>query len=180
MLQLHFRFVIIWVITTTGEETRWVVGKACSECLTNRQVFNQPVVITSKQLRDKISPMLCLITWLQMLYWYWQKDFPNKRAYIRPQQFQCSLCWIIFIVICWLAVCQFEGRGWHLSHLSALKRYRYVLVSLLLTSDSSKLLGHNPDSKVHGANMGPIWGRQDPGGPRLALLTLLSGKSGLA
>ena len=24
-----------------------------------------------------------------------------------------------------------------------------------------------PDSKVHGANMGPIWGRQDPGGPNL-------------
>ena len=23
----------------------------------------------------------------------------------------------------------------------------------------------NPDSKVHWANMGPIWGRQDPGGP---------------
>ena len=22
-----------------------------------------------------------------------------------------------------------------------------------------------PDSKVHGANMGPIWGRQDPVGP---------------
>ena len=22
-----------------------------------------------------------------------------------------------------------------------------------------------PDSKVNGANMGPIWGRQDPGGP---------------
>ena len=24
-----------------------------------------------------------------------------------------------------------------------------------------------PDSKVHGANMGPIWGRQDPGGPQV-------------
>ena len=24
-----------------------------------------------------------------------------------------------------------------------------------------------PDSKVHGAKMGPIWGRQDPGGPRV-------------
>ena len=24
-----------------------------------------------------------------------------------------------------------------------------------------------PESKVHGANMGPIWGRQDPGGPRV-------------
>ena len=22
-----------------------------------------------------------------------------------------------------------------------------------------------PDSKIHEANMGPIWGRQDPGGP---------------
>ena len=24
-----------------------------------------------------------------------------------------------------------------------------------------------PDIKVHGANMGPIWGRQDPGGPHV-------------
>ena len=24
-----------------------------------------------------------------------------------------------------------------------------------------------PDSKVHGANIGPIWGRQDPGGPHV-------------
>ena len=23
------------------------------------------------------------------------------------------------------------------------------------------------DSKVYGANMGPIWGRQDPGGPHV-------------
>ena len=26
----------------------------------------------------------------------------------------------------------------------------------------------NHDSKVHGANMGPIWGRQDPGGPHVS------------
>ena len=26
---------------------------------------------------------------------------------------------------------------------------------------------NNPDSKVHGVNMGPIWGRQDPGGPHV-------------
>ena len=26
---------------------------------------------------------------------------------------------------------------------------------------------HSPDSKLHGANMGPIWGRQDPGGPHI-------------
>ena len=35
----------------------------------------------------------------------------------------------------------------------------------------------DPDSKVHGANMGPIWDGQDPGGgPMLAPGTLLSGE----
>ena len=29
-----------------------------------------------------------------------------------------------------------------------------------------------PDSKVHAANMGPIWGRQDPGGPHVGPMTL--------
>ena len=37
-----------------------------------------------------------------------------------------------------------------------------------------------PDNKVHGANMGPIWGRQDPGGPHVAPWTLLSGIKPLA
>ena len=26
---------------------------------------------------------------------------------------------------------------------------------------------NTPDSKVHGANIGPIWGRQDPAGPHV-------------
>ena len=47
----------------------------------------------------------------------------------------------------------------------------YILVVLLLD---------NPDSKVHGANMGPIWARQDPGGPMLAPWTLLSGNAYIA
>ena len=36
---------------------------------------------------------------------------------------------------------------------------------------------HNesPDRKVHGANMGPIWDRQDPGGPHVDQWTLLYG-----
>ena len=29
------------------------------------------------------------------------------------------------------------------------------------------ILGNILDSKVHGGNMGPIWGRQDPGGPHV-------------
>ena len=30
-----------------------------------------------------------------------------------------------------------------------------------------------PDSKVHGANMEPIWGRQDPGGPHVGPMNLV-------
>ena len=29
-----------------------------------------------------------------------------------------------------------------------------------------------PDNKAHGANMGPIWGRQDPGGPHVGPMNL--------
>ena len=29
-----------------------------------------------------------------------------------------------------------------------------------------------PDSKVHEANMGPTWGRQDPGGPHVGHMNL--------
>ena len=30
----------------------------------------------------------------------------------------------------------------------------------------------HPDNKVHGGNMGPIWGRQDPGGPHVGPMKL--------
>ena len=33
------------------------------------------------------------------------------------------------------------------------------------TSHKCFVVVSNPDSKVHGANTGPIWGQQDPGGP---------------
>ena len=32
--------------------------------------------------------------------------------------------------------------------------------------------GVTPDSKVHVTNMGPIWGRQDPGGPHVGPMNL--------
>ena len=44
-------------------------------------------------------------------------------------------------------------------------RDRIKLHWLLQIQNISGLYGNNPDSKVLGANMGPIWGRQDSGGP---------------
>ena len=35
------------------------------------------------------------------------------------------------------------------------------------------IVTHFPDSKIHGANMGPIWGRKDPGGPHVAPMNLV-------
>ena len=35
-----------------------------------------------------------------------------------------------------------------------------------------KWLDTYPDSKVHGANMGPTWGQQDPGGPNVGHVNL--------
>ena len=36
--------------------------------------------------------------------------------------------------------------------------------------NSIKLTAFTPDSKVHGANMGPIWGPQDPVGPHVGAM----------
>ena len=35
------------------------------------------------------------------------------------------------------------------------------------SSNNTQTRFRHPDSKVHGANMGPIWGRRDPGGPHV-------------
>ena len=45
---------------------------------------------------------------------------------------------------------------------------RYVRVQRNTTTNKLNHVNKNcPDSKVHGANIGPIWGRQDPGGPHV-------------
>ena len=47
----------------------------------------------------------------------------------------------------------------------------YWIESMHLESRSS-VWGGYPDGKVHGANMGPIWGLQDPGGPHVSPMNL--------
>ena len=53
-----------------------------------------------------------------------------------------------------------------------------VTQSMLLIDMSGHQAQHEynmftyPDSKVHGAYMGPTWGRQDPGGPHVGPMNL--------
>ena len=51
-------------------------------------------------------------------------------------------------------------RQWHFH-----KIFVFICVSFWQTLN--QYFTCTPDSKVHGANMGPIWGRQDPGGPHV-------------
>ena len=55
------------------------------------------------------------------------------------------------------------GVKWPLRDSSALERHNLLSMAALLKG----FVNINPDSKVHGANMGPIWGRQDPGEPHV-------------
>ena len=42
-----------------------------------------------------------------------------------------------------------------------------VEVNVWLSNYITRQTMNVPDSKVHGAYMGPTWGQQDPGGPRV-------------
>ena len=55
-------------------------------------------------------------------------------------------------------------------HLTVLCRGTVIVnVSPILQGwhTDTETINHKADSKVHGANMGPIWGQQDPGGPHV-------------
>ena len=45
--------------------------------------------------------------------------------------------------------------------------FNEILIKNHTLSSKKIYLKMSPDSKVHGSNMGPIWGRQDPGGPQV-------------
>ena len=46
-------------------------------------------------------------------------------------------------------------------------RYQQWMCQMCLMLQYCPLAWYYPDSKVHGANMGPIWGQQDPVGPHV-------------
>ena len=59
------------------------------------------------------------------------------------------------------------GLGCPVSQIGLSNAARSGVTNVIFTKDSLKAIIHQafPDSKVHGANMGPIWGQQDPRGP---------------
>ena len=78
---------------------------------------------------------------------------------------------------CWWLVCAWRWSVLSLSSCGTPNRWQktsgyvwYVLVDL---GARSKYLGYgDPNNKVYGANMGPTWGRQDPGRPHVGYINL--------
>ena len=68
-------------------------------------------------------------------------------------------CWVHFVL------------DWELNELRRLEADNFTCFSDLHMLDVGYAF---PDSKVHGANMGPTWGRQDPGRPHVGPINLLS------
>ena len=62
----------------------------------------------------------------------------------------------------------------HVTGVYRLLHILFLLLQLIAAKHRGRYrVGHilyYPYSKVHGANMGPIWGRQDPGGPHVGLM----------
>ena len=72
--------------------------------------------------------------------------------------------------MCWYLTTIKQRNGWIVN----IKHGMYYITDCLLSplKVSNVWITHlmyyildYPDSKVHGSNVGPIWGRQDPGGP---------------
>ena len=51
--------------------------------------------------------------------------------------------------------------------------YLILIFSAVIRKELVKLASNNPDDKVHGANMGTNWGREDPGGPLVGPMNLV-------
>ena len=59
-----------------------------------------------------------------------------------------------------------------MKYLKCLKIYLSYCMESFNIESAARFAGFlcTPNSKVHGANMGPIWGRQDPDGPHVGLM----------
>ena len=51
--------------------------------------------------------------------------------------------------------------------------YDVITTCLALYTWFDIILHHDPDSNFHAGNMGPIWGRQDPGGPHVGPMNIV-------
>ena len=90
-------------------------------------------------------------------YWY-RKSHCGNKTILRPSYLHNGI--------------PFTTKTTSLYWIDRVYRMKLHCASSLIRLLQCQWSDHDPDSKVYGANMGPIWGRQDPGGPHVGPMNL--------
>ena len=74
--------------------------------------------------------------------------------------------WVVRSLKCWLNPLGYVFQ-WNWIYCPCWDRYSLAVSCCILPQ-----VNGYPDNKIHGANMRPIWGRQDPGGPHVGPMNI--------
>ena len=85
----------------------------------------------------------------------------HQRCFSQDQSIRWRCFWCLKTITHWLLQDEISGSIAHN------KDFLQMLCTIPLWKCVMAPVNTYPNSKVHGANMGPIWGRQDPGGPHV-------------
>ena len=85
----------------------------------------------------------------------------SKSACVKGQIVAQTALFELFPEMCRIFTLNMLSRWMPECHAKSTRPWESVVAIASSESDNY------PDSKVHGANMGPIWGQQDPGGPHV-------------
>ena len=145
------------------------------------------------------TPVLWSLCALKSFNWY--PSSLQQRSYIAVKMFYSLICviWVVALsVLPWASKTAFSASSSRFDHLTisvsncvscrswALlartflhKTYQFVPPTVLCEPKRplccfwrNMQVTKTPESKVHGANMGPTWGRQDPGGSHVGLIKI--------
>ena len=136
--------------------------------------------------RPLSEPMLTRLTDACIRHWGagWVKTEPRKRRYVKNDVDFLPIPhnrrhppWLAHKGVIWRACCEFlMFAKWCYIIGPRYNGSDSIIGKMCISNNSARdkwgkiihlLPCDTPDSKVHGANMGPIWGRQGPGGPHV-------------
>ena len=144
----------------TSQWARWRLKSPAS------WLFTQPFIQGADRRKHQSSPSLPCMTGIHRS----PVNSPHK----------LPITWIMFplddVIInsaCVHAVHENTQSYNQILHLTHCYKNRYLVIYVLIIVLAPKHTKRCPDSKVHGANMGPVWGRQDPGGPHVGPLNFI-------
>ena len=146
---LQWFWIVLWVVYTTATRVKYLYWLLTTFALPN------PHFLTYSSIGK---------------WWPKSTSYPDSKvhvAHMGPINLACMVC------VCPIAQSYF-ATNFALEHdgngIACMTGVHCLNICLVRSTTSSWHGIANPDSKVHGPNMGPTWGRQAPGGPHVGLM----------